>query len=99
RDRAGQDHRARHDREGRGGAEVHGERADQGATYGADPDSAAVAPRSAHSRASGNPVLSFFGSGSPLSRGRAAYVLLALRTPLASCATKSVTAFTVLALA
>jgi len=25
----------------------------------------------AHSRASGNPVLSFFGSGSPLSRGRA----------------------------
>ncbi len=42
RDRAGHDHRARHDREGCGGAEVHRAAADQGAAGGADPDSAAV---------------------------------------------------------
>ena len=33
--------------------------------------SAGVEAFSAHSRVSGNPVLSFLGSGSPLSRGRA----------------------------
>ena len=44
RDRAGHDRRARHHREGCGGAEVHRDAAHQGAAGGADPDSAAVRP-------------------------------------------------------
>ena len=41
RGRPGQDRRSRHDRAGRGRAQVHGDAADQGAAGGADPDPAA----------------------------------------------------------
>ena len=79
-DRAGQDRRPRYDREGRGRAEIHRQRTDQGAARRADPDSAAVmlrayglkevtvrCPNSAHPRESGDPA-GVQRSGCPLPR-------------------------------
>ena len=62
RDRAGHDRRARHHREGCGGAEVHRAATHQGTARGPDPDSGEVTvPLSAHARASGHPVLLALG--------------------------------------
>ena len=53
-DRAGQNRRARHHRQGCGRLEIHGHRADQGAAGRPDPDSAAVA-RPAYARRTAAP--------------------------------------------